>query len=128
MSDLHSPASDRAPIADTPARSDHALIADTPARASVSTNVMVALDSDDDPITSFGHMPMLSLLTHCLHQIGSARWTNDPSDPAHEMALRVLIVMLKDNSFSADHPLIPRRRHHALLTAAQTALDQCEAR
>ena len=39
--------------------------------------------------------------------------------------------MLKDNSFSDDYhdyPLIPRRRHHALLTAAQTALDQCEAR
>ena len=36
MSDLQSPASDRAPIADTPARSDHAPIADTPARASVS--------------------------------------------------------------------------------------------
>ena len=32
MSDLQSPASDRAPIADTPARSDHAPIADTPAR------------------------------------------------------------------------------------------------
>ena len=42
MSDLQSPASDRAPIADTPARSDHAPIADTPARASVSTNVMLA--------------------------------------------------------------------------------------
>ena len=41
MSDLQSPASDRAPIADTPARSDYAPIADTPARASVSTNVMV---------------------------------------------------------------------------------------
>ena len=42
MSDLQSPASDRAPIADTPARSDHAPIADTSARASVSvaTNVM----------------------------------------------------------------------------------------
>ena len=68
-------------------------------------------------------MPILSLLTHCLLQIGSARRTNDPSDPAHEMALRVLIVMLKDNSFSDDYPLIPRRRHHALLTAAQTALE-----
>ena len=41
MSDLQSPASDRAPIADTPARSDLAPIADTPARASVSTNVML---------------------------------------------------------------------------------------
>ena len=39
--DLQSPASDRAPKADTPARSDHAPRADTPARASVSTNVMV---------------------------------------------------------------------------------------
>ena len=41
MSDLQSLASDRAPIADTPARSDHAPIADTPARASVSTNMMI---------------------------------------------------------------------------------------
>ena len=41
MSDLQSPASDRAPIPDTPARSDHAPIADTPARASVSTNGMI---------------------------------------------------------------------------------------
>ena len=40
-SDLQSPASDRVPIADTPARSDYAPIADTPARASVSTNVML---------------------------------------------------------------------------------------
>ena len=40
MSDLQSPASDRAPIADTPARSDHAPIADTLARAAVSTNMM----------------------------------------------------------------------------------------
>ena len=89
---------------------------------------MVALDSDEDPVTLFGNMPILSLLMHCLLQIGSARGTNDPSDPAHEMALRVLIGMLKDNSFRDDYPLIPPRRHHALLTAAQTALDQCEAR
>ena len=58
---------------------------------------------------------------HCrLRRIGSssARETNDPSDPAHEMALSILIVMLKDKSFRDDYPLIPRRRHHALLTAA----------
>ena len=58
---------------------------------------MVALDFDDDPITLFGNMSIHSLLIHCLRQI--------------EMALRVLIVMLKDNSFSDDYPLIPRRRH-----------------
>ena len=92
---------------------------------------MVALDSDEDPITLFGNMPILSLLIHCLRQIGSERGTNDPSDPAsaHKIALCVIIGMLKDNSFSDDdYPLIPRRRHHVLLMAAQTALDQCEAR
>ena len=36
--------------------------------------------------------------------------------------------MLKDNSFSDDYPLIPRSRHHAILTASQTELDKCEAR
>ena len=91
---------------------------------------MVALpvdpDDSEDPITLFGNMP--SLLMHCLLQIGNARGPNDPSDPAHEMALRVLIGMLNDNSFRDDYPLIPPRCHHALLTAAQTALDQCEAR
>ena len=60
---------------------------------------------------------------HCLRQIGSSSGTNDPSDPAHEIALRVIIVMLEDNSFGDDYPLIPRRRHHALLTAARTTLD-----
>ena len=65
---------------------------------------------------------------HCLRQIDSERGTNDPSDPAHELALRILIVMLKDNSFSEAYPLIPRRRYRALLTAAKTALYQCEAR
>ena len=86
MSDLQSPASDRAPIADTPARSDHAPIADTQARASVSTNVMVALNSDEDPITLFGNMPILSLLMHCLRQIGSERGTKfdqRPQRPCH---------------------------------------------
>ena len=84
---------------------------------------MVVLGSDEDPITSFGNMPILSLLMHCLRQIDSERWTNDPSDPAHELPLRILNVMLKGNSFSDDYPLIPRCRHHALLTAAQTALE-----
>ena len=95
--------------------------------------MIVALDSDEDPITLFGNMPILSLLIRhhdCIRpsQIGpgSERGTNDPSDPAHEISLRVIIVMLKDNSFSDDYPLIPRCHHHALLTgtAAQTALDQ----
>ena len=76
----------------------------------------------------------MTILSRCLGTCpffrSLRRGTNDPSDPAHEMTLRVLIVMLKDNSFSDDYPLIPRRRHHALLTAAaaQSALDQCEAR
>ena len=52
----------------------------------------------------------------------------DPSDPANEIALRVIIVMLEYNAFGDDYPLISRRRHHALLTAARTALDQCQAR
>ena len=51
MSDLQSPASDRAPIADTPARSDLAPIADTPARASVSTNVMFSWSGNSDFLT-----------------------------------------------------------------------------
>ena len=68
--------------------------------------MMVALDSDEDPITLFGNMPILSLLMNCLRQIGSERETNDPSDPAHEIAHRVIIVMLKDNSFSEDYPSV----------------------
>ena len=38
--------------------------------------------------------------------------------------------MLEDNSSGDDYPMIPRRRHHALLTgtAARTALDQSQAR
>ena len=47
---------------------------------------------------------------HCLRQIDSERGTNDPSDPAHELALRILIVMLKDDSFSEAYPLVPRCR------------------
>ena len=113
MSDLQSPASDpsRAPIADTPARSDHAPIADTLARASASTNVMVALDSDEDPITLFGNMPIRSLLMHCLRQIGSARGTNDPSDAAYEMALRKFASSSWVSSSTWPHPATSSRGH-----------------
>ena len=91
---------------------------------------MVALDSYEDPIKLFGNMPILLLLMHWLLQICSERGTNDHSDPAHEIALRVIIGMIKDNSCSDDYPLIPDPRscHHVLLTAAQTTHDQCEAR
>ena len=37
-------------------------------------------------------------------------------------------MLLEDNSFGDDYSLIPRRRHHALLTAARTTIDQCQAR
>ena len=65
---------------------------------------MVALDSDEDPVTLLENMPILSRLMHCLRRIGSSSGTNDPSDPAHETALRVrvIIVMLEENTFGDD--------------------------
>ena len=89
------------------------------------------MDSDEDSITLFGHMPILSLLVHCIRQLGSTGGTNDPSDPAHEVALVVIVNLLecdRGDPFEAEFPLIPRRRHPSLLTAARTALDQSRAR
>ena len=71
MSDLQSPASDRAPIADTPARSDHAPIADTPARASVSTNVKGSCRRK--PITRAG-----TTMTRARRRRPRAHWQGSP--------------------------------------------------
>lgn len=74
----------------------------------------------DDPVTVFQiweHAPRLHLPSW-FHERDY-----DPSNPAHEIALIVLVF----ESSRSSGTLIPRRRYGFLLTAARTALGQCQA-
>lgn len=46
-----------------------------------------------------GNTLILSLLLHFIRHAGSTSGTNDPRDPAHEIALIFLVETLRDNSF-----------------------------
>ena len=86
-----------------------------PNRQSIASAKRIGRSSEESRRSQFG-----------LRQFGSSRGTHDPSDPAHKTALRVIAVVLsrlQDNPFGNDcpgpSPLVPRRRHHALLSAAR---------
>ena len=76
-------------------------------------------------------MPTLSLPIHCLRQIRSLSGTNNLSDPAHEIALRVIFEMLNDNSFGESMAttihrsrVVPPRPSHC---SQDSSLEQCQA-
>jgi hypothetical protein len=104
----------------------------TPARdAQDSTIFLVANQSESvEHGPRIASLPILSLLLYCqcIHSLGSPSSISESvaSDPAHEVALIVLIAMLQNggDAFAEDFPTVPRHRHapFKLLVAAESAL------
>ena len=73
------------------------------------------MEPDENLVTPYGNMPILSLLLHCIRQAAKMvprGGGDDSSDPAYEIHLTFIVGTLQDASFGSfgdAYQLIPHR-------------------